>query len=360
MTRTFSPPRLPAGSLVRLLRVGAIVLSVGGAFLYTGGWLSPHRLTPARLIDTFEQVNGISPGFRRNHAKGIGVSGYFESNGQGTRLSRAVVFRPGRVEVIGRFALAGGMPYAADAMQTVRSMALQFALSDGEEWRTGMNDIPVFVAGTPEAFREQLIATAPDPKTGKPDPVSVKAFLDHNPESARAIELIKAQRPPSGFDDATYNSLDAFELIDAAGRSTPVRWSMVPAESPAPEAATPPQVDPNFLFDAFIARLHQKALQWHFIMTIGQPGDPTSDATLAWPADRERVDVGTLTIDHIESEDTSPARTINFDPLVLPDGIAPSDDPLLSARSATYSVSFRRRVSEPVPASAVTPAEVGR
>jgi catalase len=65
-----------------------------------------------------------------------------------------------------------------------------------------------------------------------------------------------------------------------------------------------------------------------------------------------------LTIDTIESEDTSPTRDITFDPLVLPDGIAGSDDPLLSARSAAYSQSFRRREGEPKTPSAVSPAEV--
>ncbi len=56
----------------------------------------------------------------------------------------------------------------------------------------------------------------------------------------------------------------------------------------------------------------------------------------------------------MEGEATGVARTINFDPLVLPNGIAGSDDPLLSARSAAYSESFTRRVSEPVPSSAVS------
>jgi len=37
-----------------------------------------------------------------------------------------------------------------------------------------------------------------------------------------------------------------------------------------------------------------------------------------------------LTIDHVESDETSPARDINFDPLVLPNGIAASDDPPVS------------------------------
>ena len=78
------------------------------------------------MIDTFEKVNGMHPGFRRNHAKGVCVSGYFDSNGRGVALSKAAVFRAGRVPIIGRFALAGGQPYVADAPQTVRSMALAF------------------------------------------------------------------------------------------------------------------------------------------------------------------------------------------------------------------------------------------
>ena len=98
-------------------------------------------------------------------------------------------------------------------------------------------------------------------------------------------------------------------------------------------------------------------LQWHLVITVGQPGDPTNDATLPWPPNRQQVDAGTLTIDHVESKGTSPARDINFDPLVLPYGIATSDDPLLSTRSAAYSQSFTRREGERKEPSAVSTAE---
>ncbi len=67
--------------------------------------------------------------------------------------------------------------------------------------------------------------------------------------------------------------------------------------------------------------------------------------------------MGTLTIDQIESEATSSARDINFDPLVLPNGISGSDDPLLSARSAAYSQSFTRREGETKTPSAVSSDE---
>ena len=106
-SKTSTQYRLPSltdrGALVRLAMIGAAVASVAGCFAYVAGWFSPHRLTQARLIDTFEQVNGIYSGFRRNHAKGVCIAGYFESNGQGARLSKAVVFQLGRVPVIGRF-----------------------------------------------------------------------------------------------------------------------------------------------------------------------------------------------------------------------------------------------------------------
>jgi len=71
-----------------------------------------------------------------------------------------------------------------------------------------------------------------------------------------------------------------------------------------------------------------------------------------------RIFFNTLTLDSVESEETSPSRDINFDPLVLPAGMAPSNDPLLSARSAIYSQSFTRRAGETKEPSEITPSEV--
>jgi catalase len=353
---TDDPPR--ASRLARLALVGAIVGAVLIAFAYAAGWLTPGLLTPEGLVDTFEQLNGPHPGFRRNHAKGVSVSGTFESTGRAAELSRAAVFRPGRMPVVGRFSLAGGNPNAVDTPDTVRALAIRFSLPDGEEWRTAMISLPVFPVRTPEAFREQLVATSADPRTGKPDPAKVQAFLAGHPESARALAAIKAEKLSSGFENTTYYGLNAFELVSSSGKSTPVRWSMVPLQPFVPAAEQPPTGDPNFLFDALIAQVERSPLQWRLVLTIGQPGDPTNDATIAWPPDREQIDAGTLTIDRIESDDSSPVRNITFDPLVLPDGITGSDDPLLSARSATYSVSFTRRVGEPASPSAIPPAAI--
>ncbi len=347
------------GSIPRFAAVIAIVIGVAALFAYTAGWFTPHALTPARFVDRLEQAGGEHPGSRRNHAKGVCISGWFDSNGQGAALSKATIFQPGRVPIIGRFSLGGGMPYQADKPTTVRGLGVCFTPSHGEEWRTAMINLPVFPFATPEAFYDQLLDLAPDPATGKLDPAKAKAFFDKYPESAAAIKLIKGQPISSGFENSTFNSLNAFRFIKTNGDTVWVRWSMVPVQpfQPADLAPAGP-AGTNYLFDALIAAIHRQPLQWHLVVTIAQPGDPTDDATIPWPSGRQQVDVGTLTITNVESEDTSPARDINFDPTVLPNGIAVSDDPLLSARSVVYMRSFTRREGEHKIPSAISVPEV--
>jgi catalase len=353
-----APLSVPS-TLARLAGIGVVILCVVGGFLYLGGWFSPYELTPARFVNGFEKVFGIHSGFRRNHAKGVCVTGFFDSNGQGARLSKAVVFQAGRVPVVGRFSLGGGNPYVSDAPDLIRGMGLLFRLSDGEEWRTAMINRLVFPFNTPQAFYDNLIASQPDPNTHKPDPEKMSAFVASHPEFARAAKIIQGQPPSSGFDNSTFNGLNAFRFINEAGVSTPVRWSMVRTDAFKPEdTAQSANPDKNYLFDDFIARIHSASVQWRLILTVGQPGDPTDDATILWPEDREHVNAGTLTLDEVESEAPGNCRDINFDPLVLPAGITPSDDPLLSARSAVYSQSFTRRAGEKKEPSAITPRDV--
>jgi catalase len=351
----YNPLRMSNRS--RLLAIGAVMGVTVLAFAYVGGWLSPQRLSPSRMIAAFQEVNGLHPGFRRNHAKGLCVTGYFDSNGAGRQLSKAEVFASGRIPVVGRFALAGGQPFQADATRTVRSLALRFSLPDGEEWRTGMNAIPVFPVNTPQAFYEQLLASKPQAGTGKPDPARMADFLARHPESARAFAIIGSEPNSSGFANSRFNSLDAFRFVAASGAATSVRWAMVPNEAFAADDPTDLHArSPNYLFDALIAQLQQQPLQWHLMITIAQPGDPTNDATQPWPVERAQVDVGTLTVEHAQGEDGGACRDINFDPLVLPSGIEPSDDPLLSARSAAYSRSFTLRAGETkLPSAVQTP-----
>jgi catalase len=356
--RAERPQLSPASVLARLALIGVVLVAVATTFAYFGGWLSPNVLTPARFTDGFDEVNGAHAGFRRNHAKGVGVTGFFESNGNGVRLSKAAVFRAGRVPVIGRFSFGGGQPYAADKPGTVRGLGIEFSPAEGEVWRTSMVNLPVFPFRTPQAFYENMFASKPDPKTGKPDPAAMKAFLGRHPETVPALAILKSHPVSSGFENTTFFGLNAFRFTNAAGETSAVRWLLTPEQPFESADQAPPTDDPKYLFDGLIAKIRHQPLRWHLILVVAQPGDPTNDATLPWPATREQVDAGTLTLDRIYSDEESPATDITFDPLVLPAGIAPSDDPLLSARSAVYLQSFTRRAGEKKQTPAITPADV--
>ena len=223
-----------------------------------------------------------------------------------------------------------------------------------------MINLPVFVVRTAEAFCEMLIASKPDPATGQPDPAKMKAFLAGHPETVKALAIIKDQPVSSGFADSTFHSLNAFRFINSAGDSIPVRWLLASMQPFRAWSAGSEPLDKNFLFDGLVAAIHRQPLRWRLIVIIGQPGDPTTDASIPWPAERQQVDVGTLTLDRLESDETSPATDIDFNPLVLPAGIMPSDDPLLSSRSAVYSESFSRRSGETKQPPAITPADVSK
>jgi catalase len=353
------PPLSPGAVVLRLGVIGAVVLCSAAAFAYTGGWLSPGRLGQKQIIAGFDQTDGVHPGFRRNHAKGICATGWFESNGNAVPFSKAALFAPGRVPVVARIAFAGGLPFVPDAPDLVRSLALRFQPAGAGEWRTGMLNIPVFPFTTAEAFHDQMLAFAPDAATGKPDPAKMGGFVGTHPEFLAAVGSIEARAVSSGFADAAYHALHTFHFINAAGTVTPVKWSTVPM-LPFTAPGTAPVTDKNALFDGFIGQVNARPVQWRLMVTIGQPGDPVSP-NLPWPADRKQIDAGMVTLDHVASEDGGgPCIDVNYDPLVLPSGIEASDDPLLSARSSAYARSFKLREGEHAekPPSAVTPAEV--
>ena len=325
--------------------IGAACVALTCAYGGAAGWFSPDRLSPSRIVKTFNANFGEHPGLRRNHAKGVCVIGYFEGNGTASSLSVASVFKSTRTPVTGRFAVPGGNPGIADGAIPVRSMALLFQLPDGEQWRTGMNNQPVFSVSTPHAFYQQLLATRPDPATGKPDPAKVKAFYEQHPETNAARAWGKAHPASSGLGNGAYYSINAFQFIDAHGEQHAVRWAMQPEQAYTP-VSTPPPADKDFLSHDLVQQLQQGPLRWHLILTLAAPGDPTNDATQSWPADRPTLDAGTLTLQSAASQDNGPCRDVNFDPTILPHGIQVSDDPLLAARQGAYSRSFNLRLHE--------------
>jgi catalase len=335
-------PAAPRSPLPALLLIAAIAVVLVAAFAYTGGWLTPHRLTPAKIVGSLAPPGGAVPGFRRNHAKGICFTGDFESNGSGAALSKAKMFMPGTYPVTGRYNLATPDPQSSDAMARVRGLSLRIVMPDASEWRSAMIDAPIFPVATPQAFYDLQRALA-----NKNDPESMQKFAAAHPEIGAFGAWAGSAPWTASYADERYNSLNSFIFTNADGQNQAVRWSFIPAAKP--ENLTPDELKQkgaNFL-DAEIKQRVQSAPQrWAMVVTVANPGDPTADPSKAWPEDRHTVEVGTLVVKAIEPEPDGPCRDLNFDPTVLPSGMRVSDDPFPAARSAAYSVSFNRRTAE--------------
>jgi len=311
---------------------------------------SPSLSSPvgaARMVDAFEAVSGPHPGFRRNHAKGMCVTGQFESNGDGAEISSTVFFRQGSYPVIGRLSVVGGNPSVNDTRGRLRSLALEIS-AGAESWRMALNSIPMFFVNTPQALLEQLRASVPDPGTRGANAEKMNAFRRAHPETQAFEDWMDTHRPSSGFENAPYFSVNTFRFIDAGGREHLARWRMQP-ETPY-AALSDEQIehnDPDMLSYGLVSRLAQGPVRWHLIITLALPQDPVNDATQLWTRDGHReIDAGVLVIDRQQPQMDGPCRDIDFNPLVLPAGVQPSDDPLLLARGAAYAESHRRRVEE--------------
>lgn len=340
-----SPSLTPAARCWRLVLIAAVLLLAAGGFGYVGGWFDPQRLTPAAFVDQFERMGGVHAGYRRAHAKGLCFSGYFESSGEAGAFSRAALLAPGRVPVIGRFSIGGSDPQGADGSATVRSMALLLEQDNGEQWRLAMNTPPVLPVATAEAFFEQLQAIAPHPQTGKPDPGRIKAFFAAHPESAEFLRWRASAVPSSSFASTAYHGIHAFKLVNGSGEQQGVRWSMLPELEPEP-LATEAVADPDVLQDELRQRLQRGPLRWQMTMILAEPGDALDDSSRQWPATRRQLTAGSLVVEALEDQAQGACRDINFDPLILPDGIRASQDPILRARSAAYAESFKRRTRD--------------
>ena len=58
---------------------------------------------PTQLVDLFNKLFGVHPGFRANHAKGVVVEGSFTATAEAAALSKAAIFTGAKIPVTVRF-----------------------------------------------------------------------------------------------------------------------------------------------------------------------------------------------------------------------------------------------------------------
>lgn len=301
---------------------------------------------PDQVVDAIEQAFGVTPGQRRNHIKGTCAAGEFVARREAALpYSRSTLFSGKVVPVVARFSLPGGNPRVPDSAKSPRGMALEFNLPKGELQHMTMLNTPMFGAAHPRTFYDLMLALRPDPATGKPDPEKLKAFKASHPDSRPQAEFMAQHNPPPSYANSAYFGIHTFRFINRAGKVTLVRWRFVPQDGEkqlTDEALKSMPAD--FLEQALIERVRRGPVRWDMVVTVGEAGDPQDDPTQPWPAGRKEVKVGTLTINAAMPQAGAACEQVNFDPLVMSDGIEPTNDPVLLFRSPAYAVSFSRRL----------------
>jgi len=304
------------------------------------------EVTADQVVTALEGTFGVHPGERRNHIKGTCAVGEFLGSTDAARYSRSVLFSGRPVPVVARFSLAGGNPKAPDTTKNARGMALEFRLPEGRVQHMTMLNTPVFGAVNPQSFLDMIVAARPDAATGRPDPEKLKAYRASHPDNLAQTQFLDRNNPPVSYANSAYFGIHTFKFINKDGKIALVRWQFVPQDGETRLSDDDLKTaDPNFLEPALIGRAKQGPIRWDMVMTIGEPGDPETNPTLAWPDTRSQVKVGTLTITSAMPQKGAECERINFDPLVMADGIDATDDPVLRFRSPTYATSFAKRLS---------------
>lgn len=307
---------------------------------------APDEVGADQVEAAIEGTFGVTPGERRNHIKGTCAAGEFVGSAEAGAYSRSALFSGKPVPVVARFSLAGGNPKAPDTARSGRGMALEFKLPDGNLQHMTMLNTPMFGAMRPQTFLDLMIATKPDPATGKPDAEKIRAFKASHPDNLAQAEWLARNNPPASYASSAYFGIHTFKFVGRDDKATLVRWRFVPRDGEQRLSDEEMKTSsPNFLEQVLIDRAKRGPVKWDMILAIGVAGDSEDNPTVAWPEHRKQVNAGTLTISSAMPQKGADCEKINFDPLVMADGIAPTNDPILLFRSPAYAVSFAKRLS---------------
>lgn len=289
-----------------------------------------------RAFTAFEEVFGTTKGKRRNHTKGYCIEGDFvPASSEISNYSVSPLFEA-RSKVVGRLSHKGGNNAASDDKFGHYGLAMEITTPEGDLHIINMNTEHFFPVSTPEAFTELMRAKA----TGKE---AVAKFAAKSPElkahAAYHAALDKSLRP---YEGATYNSINAFYLIDASGKKSAVRFSFVPAGQHGLELE--PQQD--FFLENIQKNLLKGEVAWDMVITLANPEDPVNNPAVLWQGEHTQITAAKFVVTSAMAETDGRCDEINYDPTILSEGFEPSEDRMLEARSLIYAIGASKRLSE--------------
>ena len=295
------------------------------------------------LVGAMVDIAGEHAGRRAAHAKGTWAEGTFTATPEAAALSTVPHLSGEEIPALVRFSKASGKPEVHDGARDGGGMATKLRPPGGEEWDIVATGTPVFVTRTPEDFLELLRLRKPDAETGQPDMEALGRFLGEHPEAQLSIQSTMGTEPPASFLKVRYFSPHAFKLTGADGTETWVKWRWRPAGG---EEERLPDDDArargrDYLREDLAARLRERHATMELEFQLAGEGDSTTDPTQLWEG--EPMLAARLELTGVVDDPERDGRIDVFDPNRLPEGIEPSDDPILAMRSKAYSVSAYRR-----------------
>ncbi|HEY3915903.1 MAG TPA: catalase family peroxidase [Verrucomicrobiae bacterium] len=295
-----------------------------------------------QILDAFDQLQGVHPGFRPAHAKGLMCSGTFTPSAEAAKLTRAPHASHPSTPVTVRYSDSTGLPTIPDndpARSSPRGIAIRFHLDAHLHTDIVAHSFDGFPVHTGEEFLEFLRAAA---AAGAGHPEVIGAFLATHPNAKRFVE---APKPiPTSFAREAFFAGTAFKFTNSSGQSRFGRFRIRPeagTEYLSDQAAA--AKDPNFLFDELAPHLAKQPVKLGIYVQIPDPGDDVTDASTTWPAGCAEIPFGTITLKERVDDQDPERRKIIFDPVPRVDGIDPSGDPLTQVRADIYLLSGRRR-----------------
>jgi catalase len=300
------------------------------------------------LIQTFDSIFGLHPGYRPAHAKGALVKGTFTPSPAAASLSRAPHLNHPSTPVTVRFSDSTGIPVIPDndPNASPHGIAIRFHLAERVHTDIIAHSTDGFPVRTGQEFLEFLRAVAASSDPSQPHPWPVEAFVGSHPAT---LAFVQAPKPaPSSFARESYYGITAMHFTNNDGAARYGRYRIIPeAGNDFLDDATAAAKSPNYLFEELPERLASGPIKFQIVVQLAGEGDIVDDATIHWPEDRTLLDIGTVELTEFVPDSAPEQKQIIFDPIPRVDGIEPSADPLLELRAAVYLISGRRRRAAP-------------
>ncbi len=326
----------------KLLAVVPLALSlVNPTFAVAQEAPASQKSVPEQIVDAFNGLFGVHPGARSNHAKGVILEGTFTPTASAASVSKAAHLQKQKnpIPVTVRFSAGSGIPTVPDTNEMPRGMAVKFTLPDGSKTDLVLLSFNGFPAATAEEFRDFLLAIAasgPD----APKPTAIEKFLGAHPAAKAFAEAPKP--PPVSYATLAYFGINTFKFTNAGGVVTFGRYQLLPISGQ--KFLTKEQVSkmgPDYLVDEIGERVRRGPVKFKLFLQMAEPSDKIDDPSIAWPATRKKVELGTIAITKTTTQSHT-ADTLLFLPGAVVPGIEAAD-PMIAVRSAAYPISFARR-----------------